>query len=176
MKEKTKLPFLPEGKEILYVGSDNEFMIQAKNACQESGCVKQPTGAVIVKNGKIISTGANAGKVVKECPRWGSPTGENYSPCKDICQQTGHAEANAIKEMMENYSESEYENADLYLYGHWWCCEKCWKEMEKGKIKNVYLLENSENLFNPEKNPEMKKLGKPKKIAIKLKPKRLFFK
>lgn len=165
-KEPVKYPFLPEGREILYVDLDNEFMAKAKDLCRESGCAKQPTGAVIVKDGKIIGTGTNAGRLATECPRWDSPTGENYGPCKDVCHQTGHAEANAVKEMTKNYSESEYENADIFLYGHWWCCQNCWKAMEEGKIKNVYLLKNSENLFNPEKNPEMKKLGKPTEKTI----------
>ena len=38
--------------------------------------------------------------------------------------------------------------ADLYLWGHWWCCESCWNVMISAGIRNVYLLENSEILFN----------------------------
>jgi hypothetical protein len=36
--------------------------------------------------------------------------------------------------------------------------------MIKAGIKNVYLLENSENIFNPEINLEMKDWGKTKGI------------
>ncbi len=162
MNKQVNFPFLPEGRKILYVSLNNEFMVKAKEICKKSGCIKQPTGAVIVKDNKVMGTGTNAGKLVEVCPRWDSPTGEGYDKCKNICQQTGHAEANAVKEMMANYSESEYQGADLYLYGHWWCCKNCWEEIEKGKIANIYLLEDSWILFNPEENPEMKKLGKPK--------------
>lgn len=158
--EKIKYPYLPEGRTILYVDINNPFMAEANNICKNSGCAKQSTGAVIVKNGKIISRGTNAGKLVLECPRWGSPTGENYGPCKDICKQEGHAEAMAVKDMMAH--QTDYEDADIYLYGHWWCCRDCWESMIKGKIKNVYLLDKSFELFNPENNPDMLAWGRPK--------------
>jgi deoxycytidylate deaminase len=159
-KKEVKFPYLPEGREILYVDINNPFMIAAKDLCKTSGCVKQSTGAVIVKNGQIIGRGTNAAKLVLECPRWGSPTGENYGPCKDICKQEGHAEAVAVKDMMAH--QTDYQDADLYLYGHWWCCRNCWESIINGKIKNVYLLDNSFQLFNPENNPEMQNWGKPK--------------
>jgi deoxycytidylate deaminase len=66
----------------------------------------------------------------------------------------------AIKDVATNGLDCQ--GADLYLYGHWWCCESCWKAMIAAKIRNVYLLENSENLFNPEINLEMKDWGRPK--------------
>ena len=157
-----KFPYLPEGRKIVYVSLDNEFMAEAKSLCDASGCAKQPTGAVIVKNGKIIGRGSNAGEKVSECPRWNSPTGENYGPCKDVCKQEGHAEATAVKDMMKN--QTDYEDADIYLYGHWWCCKGCWDAMIQGKIKNVYLLDKSWEMFNPEINTEMKNWGKPKNI------------
>jgi len=159
-QNRAKFPYLPEGRSILYVDIKNPFMIEAKNLCETSGCIKQPTGAVIVKNEKVIGRGTNAGERVLECPRWGSLTGHNYGPCKDICKQEGHAEAVAVKNMIEH--QTDYQNADLYLYGHWWCCHNCWESMIKGEIKNVYLLDKSFELFNPENNHEMQSWGKPK--------------
>jgi 2'-deoxynucleoside 5'-phosphate N-hydrolase len=38
--------------------------------------------------------------------------------------------------------------ADIYLYGHWWACQKCWDTMIAAGIRNVYLLKDSETLFN----------------------------
>ena len=52
-----KYPYLPPGKTILYVSEDNVFMQAAKALLHQSGCTKQPTGAVIVKNGQIIGQG-----------------------------------------------------------------------------------------------------------------------
>lgn len=159
-KEDVKYPYLPEGRTILYVGLDNEFMLEAKKLCADKGCAKQATGAVIEKHGEIIGRGTNAGILMPECARWGSPTGQNYGPCKDVCHQEGHAEEMAIRDMMAN--AVDYKGANIYLYGHWWCCQNCWKHIIDGGIANVYLLDNSWNLFNPEINLEMKDWGKPK--------------
>jgi deoxycytidylate deaminase len=161
MEEKIKYPFLPAGRTILYVGLDDPFMRVAKELWAVGGCVKQPTAAVVVKNGKIIGQGTNAGIRVLECPRWGSPTGTNYGPCKDICKQEGHAEAMAVKNALKK--DHDIQGADLYLYGHWWCCQNCWETMIRAGIKDVYLFTNSWNLFNPEVNLEMKNWGRPKK-------------
>lgn len=155
-----KYPFLPLGKTLLYVGASNAYMKEAQDLCKNSGCVKQPTGAVIVKEHKIIGRGTNAGIKMAECARWGSPTGTNYGPCKDICRQMGHAEAMAINDAIKNGFDSR--GASLYLYGHWWCCQNCWQAMIKAGIKEVYLLDESWTLFNPDINLAMKNWGKPK--------------
>lgn len=154
-----KYPYLPEGRTIFYVGADNRYMQAAKELWDIGGCAKQPTAAVVVKNGQIIGRGTNAGIRTLECARWGSPTGTNYGPCKDVCHQEGHAEAMAIKDAIKTGFNPQ--GADLYLYGHWWCCQGCWEAMISAGIKDVYLLEGSENLFNPEINLEMKDWGKP---------------
>jgi dCTP deaminase len=157
--EKVKYPYIPKGKEILYIGEDNVFMQEAKKILDKSGCVKHPTAAVVVKEEKIIGRGSNSGKKVLECPRWDSKTGTNYGPCKEICEQDGHSEVTSINDAIKNGEETR--GADLYLYGHWWCCENCWNKITESEIRNVYLLENSENLFNPEINEKMKEWGKP---------------
>lgn len=153
-------PYLPEGKAIKYVGLDNEFMKAARDNLDHRGCVKHPTSAVVVKDGKIIGQGTNAGKHVEICPRWGSPTGTNYGPCKDVCEQEGHAEVTSIGEAVNNGYDTV--GADLYLYGHWWCCKPCWDAMIEAGIKDVYLLEKSWELFNPDVNVSMQEWGKPK--------------
>lgn len=155
-----KYPYIPEDKIIKYVSLENEFMLVAKNNLDHKGCVKHPTSAVVVKDGKIIGKGTNAGKWVEVCPRWGSPTGTNYVPCKKICQQEGHAEVTSIMDAKKNGYDTN--GSDLYLYGHWWCCKPCWDVMIAAGIKDVYLLDKSWELFNPEINLEMKNLGKPK--------------
>src|SRR3989344_441935 len=38
--------------------------------------------------------------------------------------------------------------ADLYLWGHWWACQPCWNAIIEAGIENVYLLKDSERLFN----------------------------
>ncbi|MFA6306343.1 MAG: deaminase [Patescibacteria group bacterium] len=148
MTEPIKYPYLPEGKVIQFVAEDNQFMIEAKKMAETTGCSKQPTGAVIVKNGIIIGRGCNAGKKIEVCPRVlnGSKTGEDYHYCKEVCLQTGHSEVTSTNNAKANGQDSK--DADLYLYGHWWCCKNCWDTIIKARIKNVYLVKNSYNKFN----------------------------
>ena len=137
-------PYIPEGRQIQYVPVDNKYMKAAFKLAQSSGCRKQSTAAVIVKDGEIVANGSNSGIRVDVCPRVvkGSKTGTDYHLCKEVCKQEGHAEAMAVKDAHKQGIDAQ--GADLYLWGHWWCCKPCWEAMEGAGIKNVYLQEGSE--------------------------------
>jgi len=51
-------------------------------------------------------------------------------------------------ELQKQFPEKVNESCDLYLWGHWWCCESCWNKMIEINIRNIYLLKDSEILFN----------------------------
>lgn len=153
-------PYLPEGKTILYVGEENPYIQEAKKYAREHSLDKvMPNGTVLVKDGKIIGRGANGSTYhdTHECERvkQGIPTGEGYELCEG-CHPKNHGEPKAIKEAIQNGENTN--GADIYLWGHWWCCEPCWNAMIKAGIKNVYLLEGSEVLFN--KNDPNNIIGK----------------
>jgi deoxycytidylate deaminase len=142
------LPYLPSGKNILYCSQKNEFMKKAKEISQENNNAKQQVGVVIVSNGKIISKGNNNsffhGKFGCLRKLFNVSTGKKYWLCPG-CNDKSHAEAQAINNTQKE--KISLENCDLYLYGHWWCCEHCWEKIIKAGIKDVYLLENSTKLF-----------------------------
>jgi len=156
--KKIDYPFIPEGREIFYVGEDNEFMRAAKEEClSHSTDMNQPTGSVAVLNGKIIGKASNQARIKHKkfaelhkrmlCVRklLKVKTGTKYWLCPGCAKFSDHSEARAVKDAKRNgYTTA---GADLYLYGHWWCCEPCWNAMIEGGIKNVYLLEGSEELF-----------------------------
>ncbi len=143
-------PYLPEDRTILYVPESNPFMAAAKEFARENNTVKHVGAAVIVKDGAIIARGSigagihgKQGGCIRE--KMNVPTGTQY----DLCQGCGHeyhSEASAIHDAKMGGENTR--DADLYLWGHWWCCEPCWKSMIDAGIKNVYLLESSEKLFN----------------------------
>lgn len=143
-------PYLPEGREIEYVSEDNPHMKEAKKAWADSKCTKQKTGAVVVKDEEIIGKANNTVKNAPEsCPRdtEGFKTGEGYHLCKDVCQQVeGHSESNAVSNAKKEGKDTE--GADVYLYGHWWCCKGCWDAMIEGGIEHVYLLEDADAKTN----------------------------
>ncbi len=135
------LPYLPIEKEILYVERDHEFMQMARHTAQQGSLDKShPTGAILVKDNKAIGVGSN-GSLFHE--KWGclrklikAPTGKYYALCGG-CSPKNHAEQQAIKDALKK--GHEVKGADLYLWGHWWCCESCWQAMMKVDINNVYL-------------------------------------
>ncbi len=145
---KIKFPYIPKGRTIEYVSEKNKFMLIAKEMAEKSGCTKQPTGAVLVKGGKVIGRGVNAGRRVNVCPRVlrGSKTGEDYHLCKSNCAQEGHSEVTAVRDAKDK--KSNITSSDIYLYGHWWCCKNCWDTMIEAGVKNVYLIEKAHEKFN----------------------------
>ena len=108
-----------------------------------------PTASVIVKNDKVIAMGANGSDYHKthECERvkQNIPTGQGYELCEG-CHPKNHGEPKAIAAAAK--AGVNLAGADVYLWGHWWCCEPCWNSMISVGISKVYLLENSEVLFN----------------------------
>lgn len=143
-----KYPYLPAGREYLYVEETNPFMQAAKQATMSHGCRKHATGAVAVKDGKIVASGSNAGIYVRVCPRVykGYGTGEGYRFCTDYCEQSGHAEVMTCRDATAK--GVDLHGADVYLYGHWWACQKCWDTMIAAGIARVYLMKGSEVSFN----------------------------
>ena len=152
-------PYLPEGRTILYVLESNFFMQSSMTAARDLSTDKmQSTGAVIVKDGQIISRGANQVILkhlrLQRLHRKGFclrkflkvKSGTKYWLCPACSSNKDHAEAQAVLDAQKK--EADTIGADLYLWGHWWCCKPCWDAMIKAGIKNVYLLEGSDKLFN----------------------------
>lgn len=145
-----KYPYLPEGREIRYVSMGNPFMARAKEVARHKSLDKaMPGAAVVVKDGKIIGEGANGSDYHEnnDCKRveLKCKSGEGYELCEG-CHPKNHSEPSAIADAIEK--DFDVTGADLYLWGHWWCCEPCWDAMIAAGIKDVYLLEGSEKLFD----------------------------
>lgn len=153
-----KYPYLPEGREIKYVEESNAFMSVAKKIRDEKSTDKNhPTGAVVVKDGAIIGAWANQSALKNRkfvdfhqkgwCLRklLKVKTGTKYWLCPGCSSYRFHAESGAVRNAVDNGHDTT--GADLYLYGHWWCCKPCWDSMITAGIKNVYLLKGSEIIF-----------------------------
>lgn len=151
-------PYLPEGRTIKYAAADNPFMKEAERVRNTmSTDLYHPTGAVVVKDGMIIGRGANQSALKNKkllefhknvfCLRrlFKVPSGQKYWACPGCSSSRHHAEPRAIKDALKK--NASIEGADLYLYGHWWCCEPCWKAMIKAGIKHVYLVEKATEKF-----------------------------
>lgn len=150
MKSHIAYPYLPEGREIKYVPADNFFMATAREYAKKyRSNLAQPGAAVVVKDGEIIGIGSigNNPAHIAGCERvkHNMPTGQGYDLC-DGCDPKNHSEPSALSDAQSKGLNTA--GADLYLWGHWWACEPCWKAMIAAGIKNFYLMEGSERLFN----------------------------
>lgn len=149
---KISYPYIPEGKIIQYVEAPDSYMVLAKDfAKQNSLDTVMPGAAVIVKNGVVIGLGANGSDYHKthKCQRivLGCRSGGGYELCEG-CHPKNHSEPSAISDALTRGHDTS--GADLYLWGHWWCCKSCWDAMTQAGINTVFLLKNSEVLFNKE--------------------------
>ncbi|MFA7287278.1 MAG: hypothetical protein WC055_00200 [Melioribacteraceae bacterium] len=98
-------------------------------------CDKQTVLAVIVNKDKIFYGTNNCLTPQEVCPRQNMESGTGYELCKDICQQTNHAEVNAC------VNAGEFaKGLTLYLFGHTYCCDNCKKVMDKYGIKEVVFM------------------------------------
>lgn len=152
MIPEVNFPYLPEGKSFQYVDETNEYMKLAKARAEGYSYDKiMPCGAVVVKGGEIFGVGANGSYYheIEGCQRvtLGCKTGECYELCEG-CGPKNHSERRALENAREKGLGTA--GADLYLWGNWWCCKGCWDEIIQAGIRNVFLLRNSEILFNKE--------------------------
>lgn len=160
LKKERKCSYLPDGANIFYVGEDNKFMVEAKEVARLSNEQQQPVGEVIVYNNQIIQKAYNRSPLTnlfliklhqKFCIRkfLHIPTGKYYWICPGCASKKHHAEYRICKQLLRDGIPGK--PIDLYMWGHWACCSSCCDIMEKVKIDNLYLLKNSEILFNPKK-------------------------
>jgi deoxycytidylate deaminase len=152
-KKNIKYPYIPEGKNILYVPIDNKYIQEAKNFAKENSLDKtMPNSSIIVKNDSVIGRGANGSDYHEKhgCYRVKNniPTGQGYELCEG-CSSKNHGEAKALANSISLGNDPN--GADIYLWGHWWCCEPCWNAMIKAGIKDVYLMEGSDIFFDKTK-------------------------
>lgn len=153
-------PYLPDNREIEFVGEDNKFMQVALTEKGKSNDQLYPTGAVVVKNDKIVAEAHNrAGytnkfliKIHKEgfCfRRWLKiKTGEKYWVCPGCATHKNHAESSIVLRFEREGRLHLLQDTDLYLAGHWWCCKPCWDNMIRAGIKHVYIMKGAKEKFD----------------------------
>lgn len=148
-------PYLPQGRSFRFVPDGHPFLEEAKQARQSlAGDPIWPNGAILVKDGRVIAragNGFNRGShLLHICPRvvFDCPSGQGYELCR-LHDHAGHAEQMVVKVAQEAGEETQ--GADVYMYGHWWCCEPCWNAMIAAGVKDVYLLEGAHEEFTREK-------------------------
>jgi len=92
-------------------------------------CAKRHVIAIIERKGNFYVGSDWCHNPQEKCPRL---PGEDYTKCKTICDQDGHAELDAIKN-----AKGDTKGGIMYLIGHDHCCDPCLAAMKKAGIETV---------------------------------------
>ncbi len=152
---------MPKGREIFVAPENDRFMAEAERIRDmESTDRRHATGAVIVKDGRVLGSAANqAGfknrRLIELHQRgWCArsflkvKSGTKYWLCPGCSTYNDHAEIGAMRDATVKAGAEAVRGADLYLYGHYWCCKPCWDGIIRAGIRNVYVVENADRLFS----------------------------
>lgn len=152
-------PYLPQHIEMCTAPESHPFMAQAKEWARMHSLDKQvPNTSMIVKGGLPCAIGANGSHFHSEkenIERYGpkgcrrvflnAPTGQLYEECEG-CHPKNHGEPRALQDALEK--GVDVTGAEIYMWGHWWCCRWCCEKMEAAGIVRVYVTENADIDFN----------------------------
>ena len=122
----------------------------AEQDSQHKTCIKQSVYAMIETKCETEIFGSNKilNSEVTECPRdlQGYVSGAGYHLCKEICNQTAHAEVDAINNAKE--MGIDLTGSKLNLFGHTYCCDNCVGHMVEHGISIVDILDDDNNIVN----------------------------
>jgi dCMP deaminase len=139
---------------------DEYFMKMVDLVATRSTCLRRQVGAVLVKDGHVISTGYNGSpRGLKHCEEVGClrqqmniPSGERHELCRAV-----HAEQNAV--VQAAYHGTSTNGTTLYTTG--WPCTQCAKILINAGIKEIVYGDDAYN------DPLSKKILKESKIRMR---------
>lgn len=100
-------------------------------------CAKQTVTATIVLPGGSRFVGTNhCYNAQQKCPRAGMPTGMGYELCRDICQQPGHAEVQALMcAALAGYTQLD--GGVCFIEGHTYACASCIEALRIAGVEDI---------------------------------------
>jgi deoxycytidylate deaminase len=115
-------------------------MVTSMQPSTHGPCAKQRVVCRIYLGGeyehRMYIQGENSCRTPQaSCPR---APGEDYTKCKTVCNQEGHAEIMAIK-TFERLGTHDPAQAFAKIYGHTRICTDCEKELHRVGIKKVFI-------------------------------------
>jgi tRNA(Arg) A34 adenosine deaminase TadA len=145
-------PYLPPNRGFKFVPLSDPHMMAAEVARREcAGDSLYPVGVVLVRDDEVLAragNGFNRGSGTKHiCPRvvLDCPSGTGYDLCA-LHDSIGHAETMLMQVAHDQGIDPA--DCDVYMFGHWWCCEPCWKAMIDAGVRDVCVLDDAHERFS----------------------------
>lgn len=105
------------------------------NGMQRGPCAKRRVVCWIYPKWQMPVAGENdCANPQPTCPRL---PGEDYTKCKTVCQQDGHAEEIAIQKA--KHYRLNLVGAKARIEGHYWMCQACGKALREAGIVEVSM-------------------------------------
>jgi deoxycytidylate deaminase len=135
----------------IQITKDNFFINQARLESLNSTDLRKSIGVVITADGYIIGRGSNQATFtwkwlqrfhVKHCIRkmFHMKRHDFYWLCPGCALFKNHSEIRAINNINSiNTFTNTSKGADIYIFGHNCCCERCLDKMVKVGIKKIYI-------------------------------------
>jgi deoxycytidylate deaminase len=84
----------------------------------------------------VLALGTNGcDKPQAVCPR---APGEDYTKCRTVCEQAGHAEMQAVRNLRDAGLYPAV-GAHAYVSGHYWICEPCGRALRDAGVTSVTI-------------------------------------
>jgi deoxycytidylate deaminase len=102
-------------------------------------CAKVRVVATLVsRNGDKFESSNFCHKPQATCPRddAGMKSGEGYHLCREICEQPGHAEPNAIE--LARVLGQDTEGSTIYV-DYTWVCDNCKNDAKMAGVKDIII-------------------------------------
>lgn len=97
-------------------------------------CAKRTVVCIIrVKDGPSFVGTNDCANPQDVCPR---RPGEGYDKCKSICDQSGHAEIQALQMAGERAR-----GADVLIKGHYYMCEPCGRALLDAGVDSILMVQ-----------------------------------
>jgi len=105
---------------------------------QPGPCARRVVKATIVTPSGMQFEGTNhCLNAQPTCPRAHLPTGVGYEFCRDVCEQPGHAEIQALWNASLAQPHLHLSGSICYIEGHTYVCENCNKALFEAGVGQV---------------------------------------
>lgn len=92
------------------------------------------TCTLFLRNGETVIGRNDCNNPQAECPR---APGEDYTKCRTICDQRGHAEVQALARVSP---PQKAEGADAIISGHTYACRECQEALFGAGVRWLRIL------------------------------------
>jgi deoxycytidylate deaminase len=100
-------------------------------------CAKRRVICVITaRDGTTVRGENGCYKPQEKCPR---KPGDDYTKCRTICMQPGHAEVQAVTQAVNHHADTDWWDAHAFIEGHIYACINCQEVLRALGVNTIHF-------------------------------------